>query len=102
MEIRPFAYLEQKFFMLLKIPLRMRSQEAAVFIGLSPAQGIEFVIAHDGEGRPLRASFARLDLAHAHGDMKNITLPWAAIDRVACHRLRQHHRRSSSSGCTQT
>jgi hypothetical protein len=57
--------------------------EAAVFIGLRPVQGIEFVITHDGKGRALRASFARLGLAHAHGDMENVTLLWVAIDEVA-------------------
>jgi hypothetical protein len=75
MGIRPLAYLDQEFFMLLKILLGMRSKEAAVFIGLRPAQGIEFVITHDGKGRS--------GLAHAHGDMKNIPSLRAAIDEVA-------------------
>jgi hypothetical protein len=71
----PLADLAQEFPVLLKILLGMGAQEAAVFIGLRPAQGIEFVIVHDGKGG------ARL--AHAHGDVENVPLLRAAIDEVA-------------------
>jgi hypothetical protein len=50
MRIRPLADLAPEFLMLPKILLGMSAQEATVFVRLRPAQGIEFVIAHDGKG----------------------------------------------------
>jgi hypothetical protein len=79
----PLADLAQELFVLLEMHGVMRAQEAAACIGLRPAQGIEFVIAHDGKGGALSASFARLGSAHAHGDIENIALLRAAVDEVA-------------------
>jgi hypothetical protein len=72
---RTFAYLTEKFLVLLLIVWRVRSQKTASPVRLRPPQGVELMVAHDGQSR---ARFT-----HASRDTKHLLLVWPAIDKIA-------------------
>ena len=65
--------------MLLLVGLAMGPQKTAIPIRLGPVQGVELVIAHDGE--------RRAGSTHASRYMKHLTLVRSAIDEIADNQL---------------
>jgi hypothetical protein len=61
--------------MLLLVILTVRPQKTTIPVRLRPAQGIELVVAHDGE--------RRAGLTHTPRDMKHLALLRSAIDKIA-------------------